>query len=136
VTPRAQVDANVILRYLVGEPEHLAERAASLFRRAERDEITLVAESITIAEVVWTLSSFYKRLPGEIAPVIRGLLLLEGVDAPERPALLAALCHYEIDRVSFGDALLAARMEAGGSDRVYSFDRHFDRLPGIRRIEP
>ncbi|MHB0874911.1 MAG: PIN domain-containing protein [Anaerolineae bacterium] len=134
--PRAHVDANVVLRYLVGEPAPLATRAASLFARAENHECTLVLEAITVAEVVWTLKSFCRKRPSEIAPVLRQLLTLPGVEVPERPCLLSALMHYELERVDFGDALLAARVDEEGTGQVYSFDRHFDRLPGIRRLEP
>lgn len=134
--PRAHVDANVVLRYLVGNPPDMAARAAALFGRAEQGEFVLVLEAVTIAEVVWTLRSFYKKRPDEIAPVLRQLLTLPGVEVPERPCLLEALITYGDGHVDFADALIAARAEEAGSRQVYSFDRHFDRLPGITRLEP
>ena len=38
--------------------------------------------------------------------------------------------------IDFTDALLCARMLAAGETDISSFDRHFDRVAGIRRIDP
>lgn len=38
--------------------------------------------------------------------------------------------------VDFVDALVAVRMGKSGMREVYSFDKNFDRLAGINRIEP
>ena len=133
---RAYVDANVVLRLLVGNPPDMAARARALFERMERGELELVLDVIALAECVWTLQSFYKRTPAVIAPTMRELLLLPNLEVPERGLLLEALTLYEERGVDFVDALLAARLHSDGSDKIYSFDRHFDRLPEIQRLDP
>lgn len=37
--------------------------------------------------------------------------------------------------LDFGDALLVAAMRQSGSQELYSYDRHFDRIVAIRRRE-
>ena len=64
------VDANVLLRFLTGEPPQLAERALRLIQRAEQGEITLRLSPIVVAEVVWVLSSFYRYSRAQIAEVL------------------------------------------------------------------
>ena len=36
----------------------------------------------------------------------------------------------------FGDAYIAAEMGRSGATELYSFDRQFNRVPGITRLEP
>jgi predicted nucleic acid-binding protein len=133
---RAYVDANVILRFLVGDPPDMAEQSARLFQAVENRAVTLVVDDIVVAEVVWVLGSYYRHAARDIAAVLRGFLLQDGIEAQERDTLLLALTLYETKNVDFADALLAARIEKRGIPAVFSFDEHFDRLEGVRRISP
>lgn len=60
-------------------------------------------------------------------------------DPPEQFAssarLIAALALYGTRTIDFADALLAARALRNGGAAI-SFDRDFDRIPGLRRIQP
>lgn len=132
----AYVDANVILRFLTGDPPHMAEQAAALFGAVERGELRIIVDTIVLAEVVWVLQSFYRYRPIEIAPVLRELLLQDGIEAEDQDVLLQALSLYELKNVDFADALVAARMQKRGPAEIFSFDEHFDRLPGVRRRVP
>ena len=38
--------------------------------------------------------------------------------------------------LDFADALGVAHMEARGISEILSYDRDFDRLPGVARVEP
>lgn len=104
------VDANVILRFLTGDPPPMAERAALLFQAVEQGELQLMVDPIVLAEVVWVLQSFYRYRPAEIAPIMREFLLQDGIEAEEKDILLQALSLYEFRNVDFADALVAARM--------------------------
>jgi len=133
---RAHLDANVVLRLLVGDPPEMAARARILFEGMERGEVTLVLDTIVVAECVWTLRSYYRRSVPDVAGAMRELLLLPNLVAEERDSLITALAWYESLGVDFVDALLAARMQAAGDRDVYSFDQHFDRLPSVKRLQP
>ncbi len=52
---RFWLDANVILRFLTKQPPEQAERALTLFERAETEEIALAVPVLTVAEVTWVL---------------------------------------------------------------------------------
>ena len=41
-----------------------------------------------------------------------------------------------LSNVSFADAYNAAYMESRGITEVYSYDTDFDRIEGIKRVEP
>ena len=38
--------------------------------------------------------------------------------------------------ISYADAYLAVAMRQAGSNQIYSFDRDFDRVSAISRVEP
>jgi predicted nucleic acid-binding protein len=72
----------------------------------------------------------------DIATILRDFLLQDGIQAEEKITLLQALTLYETKNIDFADALIAARMQERGIERVFSFDAHFDRVPGIQRVVP
>lgn len=130
------VDANVLLRYLTQEPREQAERVGRLFAAVAAGETELMLEEVVLAEVVWTLSSYYRVERQEIAKVLLVLLAEDGLVNPDKPALERALALYSRHNVDFVDAFLAAKALAAPRPEVYSFDRDFDRIPGVRRLEP
>lgn len=130
------IDANVIVRFLTGDPPDMAQQALDLFTTAERGGLTLVLDDIVLAEVVWVLTSFYKHAVADVARTLQEFLAHEIVYAEDKALLFEALTLFAEHNVDFADALLAARMRHRGIVEIASFDNHFDRLPGIRRLDP
>jgi predicted nucleic acid-binding protein len=125
------VDANVLVRFLTGEPEPMAERAARLMRQAERGEAHLILTPLVVAEVVWTLKSFYRRSYDEIVRVLVPLLSADGVETQDRELLIRALELTRSKNVDFSDAVLALQAERQG-ETVCTFDESdFKRLPAV-----
>lgn len=133
---QAWVDANVILRHLTQEPANQAEQALALFRAAQDGQVLLWVDPITIAECVWVLTSVYGHGRGEIAKTLADFLAADGIAADDQEVLITALRLFAAHNVDFADAMLAARMMRHDVTRVYSFDRDFDHLPGIERLDP
>lgn len=126
---RLRVDANVFLRFLTGEPEAMAERAARLMRRAEEGEVLLVVSPMVVAEMIWVLKSFYRHSYSEIARVLVPLLSADGIEVEEREVLVLAIELARDKNVDFVDAVLALQAVRQG-ETVCSFDEtDFRRLP-------
>lgn len=125
---RYWLDANVLLRFLTGEPEAMAEKAAQLMQKAERGEVVLILTPLVIAEVVWTLKSFYRRSYEDIVRVLVPLLSADGVETQESEILVPALELVRSKNVDFSDAVLAVQAERH-KESVCSFDEDFKRLP-------
>lgn len=136
MTPTAFADANVILRFLVGDPPRLAKRARSLFEAVERGDVRLFIDELVLAEVAWVLRSFYHFDAARIAAVLQTLVAHEGLEVIDRASLLEALTYFADRNVDFVDALLAVRLDRRGVSEIYSFDADFDRLPGVTRLVP
>jgi predicted nucleic acid-binding protein len=126
---RLRVDANVLLRFLTGEPESMAERAARLMRRAEDGEVLLILSPLVVAEMVWVLKSFYRRSASDIADALVPLLSADGLEVEDREILLRAIELARDKNVDFADAVLALQAVRNGEE-VCSFDEtDFRRLP-------
>jgi len=126
---RLRVDANVLLRFLTGEPKPMAEQAARLMRRAEQGEVLLVLSPLVIAEMVWVLKSFYRHSFDEISRVVIPLLSADGVEVEDRELLIRAIELARDKNVDFLDAVLALQVVRHG-ETVCTFDEtDFKRLP-------
>ncbi|MDW7711718.1 MAG: PIN domain-containing protein [Deferrisomatales bacterium] len=118
------VDTSVIVRYLTGDPPHLADRAAALLDREEDLEVTDVA----LVEAAHVLTSVY-GVPREVAvDSLTELLQKENIRPRglDRATVLEGLllCRPS-GRVSFADALIWAAARSAGIGRIYTFDGRF-----------
>jgi predicted nucleic acid-binding protein len=132
----ALVDANVILRFITKDPPHMADAARNLFRQAESGEIDLIIQTITVAEVVWVLESFYNYTKIQVAETFGAFLRCAGLRVEQANLIQEALSLYHGNNLDFADALLASTALRKGPLSIYSFDRHVDRVAGIERLEP
>jgi predicted nucleic acid-binding protein len=65
----------------------------------------------------------------------RGLTRVPSVEALDPVTLIRALAKYELDRLDFPEAYLAANAEATGVREILSSDRALDRVAGVARRE-
>lgn len=133
---RAFIDANVILRYFTKDPPDMAKAALKIFSAAQEGHILLVVAPITVAEVVWVLESYYEYPRRQIAETLSLFLRSDGIEVIDLEMLVQALSLYHEKNIDFADVLLAQFALNRGLNIIYSFDRHFDRIPGITKIEP
>jgi predicted nucleic-acid-binding protein len=108
VTDTSIVDANVILRYLLGDHPELSSRAKAFFdgvRAGERG--AYVAESV-IVECVYVMQRVYNIPRNEITESLTILLGFRGIVGEQTALLRHALALYAETNVSFVDALIAA----------------------------
>lgn len=129
------LDTNVLLRYLTNDDPRKAARVEQLFRRAQRGELTLHLTDLCLAELVWTLESYYELPRGDIAGKLRTILNTDGLEADDETIWLDALHRYETTRVDLVDAYHAA-IATKLKREVVSYDRDFDQFADVRRVEP
>jgi predicted nucleic acid-binding protein len=132
------VDTDVVIRLITGDDPVKQAAAESLFAQVETGAITLRAPDTVIADAVFVLSS--TRLYALPRPLVRDkiahLVSLPAFLVHNRRLLLRALDIFATTNLDFGDAMIVATMERRGAGIVYSYDRDFDRMPGIVRREP
>jgi predicted nucleic acid-binding protein len=133
------IDASIFVRYITQDEPRMARSAMRLFEKVDNGEDEVAVLESTIAEVVYVLASArtYALSAEEIRDRLQPLLLFEGLRMDNKSRCLRALEINAAERaISFADALVSsAALDESGAE-VYSFDRDFDRIAGITRIEP
>jgi predicted nucleic acid-binding protein len=132
------IDANVFIRFIAGDEPEQKARAAELFHKLDEGKLTAVVPPIVIFETVFTLSSprLYHLSREQIVGVLRTLIGSPQIKVINEKVMLAALDFYLETNLPFGDCFIAATMQQLGSNVIYSFDAHFDRIKGITRKAP
>jgi len=133
---KALIDSNVVLRYLTKDPPKMASAALRTLDDARNGRISLILTPLTVAEVVWVLESFYRHPKAKIAEIMVQFLFCDGLEVENLDLIIEALTLYQGKNLDFADAFLAAIALRRGPQAVYSFDQHFNRIPGITRLEP
>ncbi len=128
---KALLDTNVIIRHLTGEPPAMAKRATRLLAGTSE----LVLADLVVAECVYVLESFYEVPRARVAALMRAALALPSVSA-DTDLLLRALEIYEVQRIDFAEAYLAASAELTGIGAIASFDKAIDRVDSVQRLAP
>lgn len=73
----------------------------------------------------------------EVAARLEPVFSLPGLHIQGKERIKHALDLYAAyPFLDFEDALIIAHLERSGSEELMSYDRHFDRVPGVHRIEP
>lgn len=127
------VDANIPM-YLVGADHPNKLRAATIVERAVGDGERLVTDAEVLQEILHRFTAIERSEAIQPAfdvllAVVEETLPIEDVDVIAAKDVLAG--GY---RVSARDALHVAVMRRHDIESVMSFDRGFDRLPGLRRV--
>ncbi|MDI7277446.1 MAG: type II toxin-antitoxin system VapC family toxin [Anaerolineae bacterium] len=132
------LDANILLRHLTNDDPASGRACLALMRAIEQGEIRAWTSDLVIAEVVFVLSS--KKLCNLDRETIRDLLLplinLPGLKIAHKRLYRRVFALYTTLPIDYVDAFHAALMEKQRTREVFSYDRHFDRVPGIERREP
>jgi uncharacterized protein len=72
----------------------------------------------------------------ELRDLILSLLSLPSIRVADTHLIARAFDLAIAHNIPFADGYNAAFMEASSLKQVYAWDRHFDRVDGITRIEP
>jgi uncharacterized protein len=131
------VDTNVFLRFLTDDDPGKAKRAEALFRKAVHGGILLTTSLLVIAEIIWTLESFYELNRIEIATMVEKILNTPNLECEESSQILLALDVYLAQNVDFIDAYNAFYMKGRQLSQILTYDRkHFSRIGWVEIVEP
>jgi predicted nucleic acid-binding protein len=132
------VDTNIFIRYLTRDDPQKAEACLRLFEQAKASGVILTTSESVLAEVVFVLGSprGYRLSRADVRARLYPLVAMEGLKLADRRKYFRALDLYATHNIDFEDALTVAHMEQYNLDELYSYDRDFDRVGEVKRIEP
>jgi predicted nucleic-acid-binding protein len=129
---RILADTNLFLRYLTNDVPEQANAVERLLTQAAAGKLVLVVNELVLAEIVWTLESFYRRPRPAIRESVLAILATPGLEIAGRDTVLQAIDWYAERGVDFIDAYNAAWCLRQDMATICSFDRkHFARLEDI-----
>ena len=133
---RRFVDTNIFLRFLTADDPETYQSCRELFERAVAGKVTLVTSGIVIAELIWTLQSFYEVPKADIVEKVAIIANMDHLEIPDKNIISNALILFGREPIDYIDAYNAALMEYSGLRTVFSYDKDFDRIGGLQRLEP
>ena len=122
------IDTNILLRYLLKDDPALFPRALDII--AAND---CFVSRAALAEVVYTLESYYRSSRAKIGRALDALLSLQRVSIEDGAVTERAVSWYK-GGMDFGDAMIAASSHRVA--RIDTFDRDFARLARKLRTAP
>ncbi len=130
-------DTNLFLRFLTNDVPDQAKAVHQLLLQAAQGEISLITTSMVIAEIVWTLESFFKETKENIQQMVLSFLNTSGLEVDNGELIVHALRWYVDKNIDFIDAYNVAWMENHEITTIYTFDQnHFSRLEGVTVMIP
>ena len=130
------IDSNIFLRYFLKENELVFRRLEKLFSEIILGNIIGVSNAMIIAEVVWVLSRSYKWNKEKICDNIEFILITPNIRFKDKAILVNAVNVYKEKNIGFIDAYNYSYMQYYSVNKIYSFDRDFDKLKDVKRLEP
>ncbi|HEX9691958.1 MAG TPA: PIN domain-containing protein [Gemmatimonadales bacterium] len=125
------VDTNVIIRYLIEDPETVGREfrgVYSFFDKLERGERRALLTPLVVFQSYFVLTSYYEVPSAQAAAKLGELLSFKGLAVPEKSVLRACMETLAKRSVDLVDAYLAALCGARQMKGVYSFDQ------GLRKL--
>ena len=132
------LDTNIFLRHLLNDVPAQSRAARQLITAVEQGALVAWTSPLVIAEIVFVLEN--PKTHNVDRPTLRDQLLP-----------LLALSHLKLERkrlyprvfelyvsspIDYVDAYHAALLEHYKQHELYSFDRDFDAIAGLTRLEP
>lgn len=132
---KTYIDANIFLRYFLEDIPGKAQEAQDLFNDAVNGKYTLITSHLVIAEVIWTLESFYEKPKQKIAAIIESIINTPNLYIEDSVIIKNALEDYTRKNVDFIDAYSASYMRLNKITKVKTFDKkHFKRFLDLEII--
>ncbi|MEW6574257.1 MAG: PIN domain-containing protein [Bacillota bacterium] len=130
------LDANIILRFLTNDIPEQANRCSALLKRVESGVEQVLLPDLVLADIVWILEKFYKQPKQRIYDLLIPLLNLRGLRFSNKKTAREALRLYTAKNLDWTDAFTAAQMLIKNQGEIYSYDKDFDKLESVTRLEP
>lgn len=133
----AVVDSNILIDYKDTSADSRHDRAERIVYGIDGGD--LPTGRVTDYVLLETLNWIHERHRHDIAVDLRSRLAdsagFELVQSAQKDLSAAVELFETHERLSFGDATIAAHMQRTGIEYLYSFDDDFDGLDGITRLE-
>jgi len=129
------VDSNIFLRVTAKESEKTFEECSNFLKLVKSRLIIASTSSLALAEVVWTLKTYYKLDKPKIVKTLEGIEKL-GIKITDYHNSRLAFKIFKKYNIKYIDALISSIPQIYTKKwALVSYDGDFDRLK-VKRLEP
>lgn len=125
------IDTNIIIEILMRKGEK-SDRALKLLESDENLWMTVLA----FAEIEWVLRDFFELPKEKVIDALKKVLNYKNLTIERKKQLIESVSIYENENIDWTDCFNIAVVKSEGQKEIYSFDKHFDKFSGIKRLEP
>ena len=129
------VDTNIFIRFFLNDEPKLSVTAKEIIEGCVAGKYSLAVLPAIFLEIVWLLKSFYKLPKDEIINKIESMFQIPNLKFIDEKLVLATVEVFKKYNVDFVDAFVFANMDGLKIKEIFSFDRDFDKIKGIKRLE-
>jgi predicted nucleic-acid-binding protein len=130
------IDTNIFIRFLTNDIPEKADACERIFKEAAEKNERFFTTEMVIAEIIWVLESYYELPKKEVQKLVEKILITPFLFFPQKDLILNALTLYGNINIDYIDAYNATTLRDQGVAEVYSYDRHFDKIEWVSRLEP
>jgi predicted nucleic acid-binding protein len=130
------VDTSIFIRYLTDDIPEKAECCEKLFTKTVGRKEELITSELVIAEIIWVLESYYEETKEDVSKKVEKILNTPNLKCQNRELILRALILYTEKNIDYVDAYNAVFLKSQDLDTIYSYDKQYDRIDGVKRLEP
>lgn len=116
------IDANMLVRYLVGDSPELAQQATDLLQQVEAAQTEVLILDCVVMECYFVLTRFYELPKAEVIDDLKTLLAFDGVINDDKFQIIEALNLVLYKNIDCVDALLCVKSKLYQLE-LFSFDK-------------
>ena len=128
------LDANVVVRYLAQDDARQAGAATRLIEGSLSAEVRGFVSMVTLAELVWVMTSNYRATRVAVADIVEGLLTAPQLMIEKPDIVWRALKAYRDSKADFSDAVIVELGSGAGCSKTVTFDRNAAAHPGFELL--
>ncbi|MBT3257850.1 MAG: PIN domain-containing protein [Deltaproteobacteria bacterium] len=130
------IDTNVIIRYLVEDPEKVDMKFRGVFTffpKVENGKVNAELCELVLFEAFFVLTKLYQVPQNEAAEKLFDMVSFMGIIMPDKPLILSCLEILQSEKIDLVDAYLLALSKKKKLKGIFSFDKDLLRR-GLKSI--
>ena len=117
------LDTNILVRYLVKDDRHQAEKAIDYISKAAEKGEPCFINCIVLCELVWVLESAYECSKLEIAGVLDKIITTKQFEVESKDVVRQAVQDYKYGKGDFADYIIGRLNHLNGCIETATFDQ-------------
>ena len=123
------VDANVVLRYLVGDNPEQEAAARTLIDGLTPNNPGFICREVVL-EIAWVLERSYRFSRDRVAEALMDLTASDSLVVENSDDVAAAAHRYRQGGIGLSDLMILAAAKREGATPLHTFDRRLSRMEG------